>query len=153
MKTKNSNNHSMGGFYISTIAHRPKSILKTTFLILLVCFSVIVICAGISINSIAESQNHAGYIEIRTIEDLYNIRNDLKANYILMNDIDLTEATAQGGDWDFMGNGWNPIGSGDVYAGNAFEGHFAGNGHKISGKGKSTQNLRTFIVFHIFNGF
>ena len=61
--------------------------------------------------------NEDGYIEVRTIEDLYNIRNDLTANYILMNDIDLTAATAEGGDWDFDGRGWNPIGSKDIYAG------------------------------------
>ena len=77
--------------------------------------------------------NADGYIEVRTIEDLYNIRDDLTANYILMNDIDLTEATAKGGDWDFDGRGWNPIGSGDNYGNAAFEGTFDGNGHTISG--------------------
>ena len=74
-----------------------------------------------------------GYIKIRTIEDLYNIRSNLGANYILMNDIDLSEATAEGGDWDFMGNGWNPIGSNDIYGNEAFTGVFDGNGHKVSG--------------------
>ena len=42
-----------------------------------------------------------GYVGVYTIEDLYCVRNDLTANYILMNDIDLTEAPAEGGDWDF----------------------------------------------------
>lgn len=73
------------------------------------------------------------YIEIRTVEDLYFVRNNLTANYILMNDIDLTEATKVGGDWDFMGNGWNPIGSNDVYGFGKFSGTFNGNGHKITG--------------------
>lgn len=77
--------------------------------------------------------NADGYIEVRTIEDLYNIRNDLTANYILMNDIDLTAATAEGGDWDYGGRGWNPIGSGDVYGRNAFSGIFDGNGYSIVG--------------------
>ena len=77
--------------------------------------------------------NADGYIEVRTVEDLYFIRNDLTANYILMNDIDLTEATKAGGDWDFMGNGWNPIGSNDVYGSSKFSGVFDGNGHKITG--------------------
>lgn len=77
--------------------------------------------------------NADGYIEVRTIQDLYNVRLDLTANYILMNDIDLTTATAVGGDWDFMGNGWNPIGSNDIYADAAFSGEFNGNGHKIIG--------------------
>lgn len=81
----------------------------------------------------AVTTNSDGYIEVRTIEDLYNIRDDLTANYILMNDIDLTEATALGGDWDFMGNGWNPIGSDDVYSNLPFSGIFNGNGHSIVG--------------------
>ena len=81
----------------------------------------------------AVSVNEDGYIEVRTVAALYNIRNDLTANYILMNDIDLTAATAKGGDWDFMGNGWNPIGSNDIYSNSAFSGEFDGNGHKIIG--------------------
>lgn len=72
-------------------------------------------------------------IEVRTVEDLYNIRNDLTANYKLMNDIDLTEATAPGGDYDYLGNGWDPIGSNGVYDGNAFSGIFDGNGRNITG--------------------
>ncbi len=74
-----------------------------------------------------------GYVGVYTIEDLYCVRNDLTANYILMNDIDLTEATAKGGDWDFYGNGWNPIGSNDVYGNSAFKGIFDGNGYAVKG--------------------
>ena len=74
-----------------------------------------------------------GYVGVYTIEDLYCVRNDLTANYILMNDIDLTEATAEGGDWDFYGNGWNPIGSNDVYGNSAFKGIFDGNGYAVKG--------------------
>ncbi len=85
-------------------------------------------------NAIAvTTTNSDGYIEVSTIEDLYNIRNDLTANYILMNDIDLTEATADGGDWNYGGRGWNPIGSGDIYGSSAFSGVFDGNGHSIIG--------------------
>ena len=73
------------------------------------------------------------YIQVSTIEELYAVRNDLTANYILMNDIDLTAATAEGGDWDYGGRGWNPIGSGDLYKGGAFSGVFDGNGHTIKG--------------------
>lgn len=74
-----------------------------------------------------------GYIGVYTVDDLYNVRNNLTANYILMNDIDLTEATAEGGEYDFMGNGWNPIGSGDTYSNNAFTGVFDGNGYSVIG--------------------
>ncbi|MBR3812191.1 MAG: bacterial Ig-like domain-containing protein [Agathobacter sp.] len=77
--------------------------------------------------------NEEGYIEIRSIEDLYNIRDDLTANYILMNDIDLTEATADGGDWNYGGRGWNPIGSNDTYSNLVYSGNFEGNGHSIIG--------------------
>ena len=79
--------------------------------------------------------NEKVYVPINTIEELYNVRNNLGGSYILMTDIDLTEATARGGDWDFMGNGWNPIGSNDVYGNNEFYGEFNGNGHKITGLG------------------
>ena len=73
------------------------------------------------------------YIEIYTIEDLYCIRYDMDKNYILMNDIDMTEAVAVGGDWDFGGRGWDPIGSKGVYKNTPFTGIFDGNGYTISG--------------------
>ena len=50
-----------------------------------------------------------------------------------MNDIDLTTYTAKGGDWDYAGNGWEPIGSGGAYKGSAFTGIFDGNGYEIKG--------------------
>ena len=65
------------------------------------------------------------YIEIRTVEDLYNVRNEPSANYILMNDIDLREATAEGAIYDNNGKGWEAIPS--------FTGVFDGNGHTIRG--------------------
>lgn len=74
-----------------------------------------------------------GYVGVYTVEDLYCVRNNLAANYILMNDIDLTEATAKGGDWDFYGNGWNPIGSNDIYGSLVFSGTFDGNGYAVKG--------------------
>ena len=78
----------------------------------------------------------SGATEIRTIEDLYSIRNNLSGNYILMNDIDLTEATAQGGDWD-SGKGWTPIGDED----NPFIGSFDGNRNSIIGLRSQTGGL------------
>lgn len=65
-----------------------------------------------------------GYTPIYNIDDLYAIRNNTAGNYILMNDIDMTEATSEGGEWD-QGNGWTPI---EIYYG-----IFDGNGHRISG--------------------
>lgn len=95
--------------------------------------AVAMIFGSLPISSIAVSADEGTFKEIRTIEDLYNVRDDLTANYKLMNDIDLTEATAKGGDWDFGGNGWNPIGSKNVYGSSKFSGIFDGNGHKITG--------------------
>ena len=100
--------------------------------LLSVLLAVMMIVSVMPMNVFAAT-NSDGYIEVRTIEDLYNVRNDLTANYILMNDIDLSEATSYGGTWDYGGRGWNPIGSGDVYGGNAFSGIFDGNGYSITG--------------------
>lgn len=96
------------------------------------CFSLISFAEG------TETTEHLtkvpeGYIGVYTIEDLYCVRNDLTANYILMNNIDLSEATAEGGDWNYGGRGWNPIGSNDVYSNNAFSGVFDGNGYVVKG--------------------
>lgn len=75
-----------------------------------------------------------GYTAVRTVLDLYKVRYNLAGNYILMNDIDLTEATAEGGDYDYGGRGWNPIGSDDVYGKTGeFTGVFDGNGYTIEG--------------------
>lgn len=77
----------------------------------------------------SSEENAEEYTEVRTIDDLYAIRNDLKGKYILMNDIDLSEATAEGGDYD-TGNGWVPIGGNGE---GSFQGTFDGNGHYIKG--------------------
>ena len=71
--------------------------------------------------------------EISTVEDLYMINFDLAGNYKLMNDIDLSEATAEGGEWDYLGNGWEPIGSNSIYGSTSFKGTFDGNGYEIKG--------------------
>lgn len=65
-----------------------------------------------------------GYEAIRTIEDLMGINNDPSGKYILMNDIDMTEATKEGGSHD-TGNGWNPL--------REFSGVLDGNGCYIKG--------------------
>ena len=91
-----------------------------SIVIMISSFSCLSVVAG------AEGENleiPEGYTPIYTVADLDNIRNNLEGNYILMNDIDLTEATALGGEYDFIGNGWNPIGSGDEY-GNEFGRNF-----------------------------
>lgn len=71
-----------------------------------------------------ESAIPEGYTPIYDAADLYAIRNDLEGNYIMMADIDLSEATAPGGELD-TGNGWEPI--------QDFAGTLDGNGHYIKG--------------------
>lgn len=71
-----------------------------------------------------ESAIPEGYTPIYDAADLYAIRNDLEGKYIMMADIDLSEATAPGGELD-TGNGWNPIQN--------FNGTLDGNGHYIKG--------------------
>ena len=67
--------------------------------IISVFLALVMIISAVGFEAIAESDIidgvPAGYTGIYTVEDLYNVRNDLTGNYILMNDIDLTEATAQ----------------------------------------------------------
>ena len=65
-----------------------------------------------------------GYTPVYDIADLYAIRNNVESNYILMNDIDMTEATSEGGDYD-CGTGWDTIEN--------FKGILDGNGHRIVG--------------------
>lgn len=106
--------------------------------ILALVLSLLMIVTIVPLGAIAASAQTDvvpdGYTAVRTVLDLYKVRYNLAGNYILMNDIDLTEATAKGGDYDYGGNGWNPIGSDDIYGkSGAFTGIFDGNGYTISG--------------------
>lgn len=65
-----------------------------------------------------------GYTPIYDIADLYAIRSNPESNYILMDDIDMTEDTSEGGDYD-CGTGWDSI--------ETFGGTLDGNGHRIIG--------------------
>ncbi len=72
-----------------------------------------------------------GYIGIYTADDLDNVRNAPNENYILMSDINFSDADfLEGGRFE---GGWIPIGS-DNYDGNGknlFSGIFNGNGYVI----------------------
>ena len=83
-----------------------------------------------------------GYTAVRTIDDLCAINNAPRGKYILMNDIDLTEATKKGGSYD-TGHGWTPI--------DWFGGVFDGNGKKIKGMhiyGDEISKAGLFAVIH-----
>ena len=85
---------------------------------------VVMLGGSLHVEAAQLKQVPSGYTGIYTISDLDSIRNNLKGNYILMADIDMSEETAKGGSWD-TGNGWNPI--------KDFAGVFDGNGHRIIG--------------------
>ena len=105
---------------------------KSLFMVLTL---TIALSFAFSLSSITVFADEDDYIEIRTSEDLYNIRNDLSANYRLMNDIDLTEATAIGGSLDNNEKGWDPIGNKGDYCSeyDPFTGVLDGNGYSIIG--------------------
>jgi hypothetical protein len=87
--------------------------------------------SDVSLSSYTLTDNNVSFYaaenvrEITTQGELYDVRNNLSDNYILLNNITLTEATL-GND---NGEGWLPIGDDSDY----FEGIFNGNGNKISG--------------------
>lgn len=74
--------------------------------------------------AMSTSEVPEGYTAINSLDDLALIRSNPDGNYILMNDIDMTDATKPGGSID-TGNGWVPI--------KDFRGTFDGNGHYIKG--------------------
>lgn len=97
-----------------------------TISIFLVTVALIAGMAGCDGNG---SDPYADYIKIYNWTDLDNIRNNLVAKYILMNDLDSSTAgyselvgpTANGGE------GWQPIGTEDDW----FTGSFDGQGYEI----------------------
>lgn len=95
--------------------------MKTKRLLALILM-VIVCISNVPLNVKAEEVDK--YTPIYTIADLAGINNYPEGNYILMNDIDMTEETKEGGTWD-TGHGWTPL--------STFYGTFDGNGHRIIG--------------------
>ena len=98
--------------------------------------SVLMVISGFSVlgTTALADENTENTIEVWNIDDLYSVRHDMSANYVLMADIDMTKDVADGGDYCFLGkNGWNPIGGGDSYKGTKFTGTFDGNNHIIKG--------------------
>lgn len=109
-----------------------KKLMSLVLSLILLISSIPVIYASAS-----EAEIPEGFTGVYNIEDLYAIRYALDGNYILMADIDMTEDTAPGGDWD-NGYGWAPIGeNADI----PFTGIFDGNGHTI--KGMQITGIRT----------
>lgn len=96
---------------------------KRNILFNLLVFGILIL--GLHINANAqETSVPDGYTGIYNIADLDGIRNNPSGKYILMRDIDMTEDTKKGGDWD-NGMGWTPI--------EEFTGVLDGNGYQIIG--------------------
>ena len=118
----------MEGFFVKKILSLILSVV-----IMISSFSCLSVVAG------AENANAVvpdGYTPIYTAEDLRNIEKDMNASYLLMNDIDLTEATGENGQYNYEGLGWMPIGSdwnGATGTRTDFNGVLDGNGHTIKG--------------------
>lgn len=107
--------------------------MKKRLLCLAICIAIMFSYVSVPVGAADDGGENLEWIEVYTVEDLQAINLDMSANYKLMNDIDLTEDTAPGGDWDSNGFGWNPIGGKGVYAATSFDGVFDGNGHTIKG--------------------
>ena len=70
--------------------------------------------------------------KVATAAHLNNVRDYLTSHFIQIADIDLTAATAIGGDYFNNGQGWKPIGE-DLDSGYPFSGTYNGDGHIILG--------------------
>ena len=103
--------------------------MKKRLLALLLSLALIFSC----IPDVVHAEEDDDYIEISTAKQLYQIRSNMEGKYKLVNDIDLTEATAEGGIYDFNGCGWNPIGSNNTYSNTPFTGVLDGQGYTIKG--------------------
>lgn len=103
----------------------------------------IVFCMCMGMNVLADGVFTAGTgtitdpYQIETKEQLNAVRDNLKANYKLMNDIVFEDSDfEEGGAFYNEGQGWKPIGryylkTGYIDYCNCFSGIFDGNGHKI----------------------
>lgn len=76
---------------------------------------ITVIVSTCSLGTIAANVSD-GNIAVYTKQDLNNIRNNLSASYILMNDINFSAADFKsGGEFYNGGQGWKPIGYVEYY--------------------------------------
>lgn len=98
-------------------AHINNTIMKKRLFFL----SAFLLFTSLSFAQFSGSGTEADPYQIRTADDLFDIRTNLSAHYVLMNDIDLTEWIAE----ETPVNGWLPF--------STFKGSFDGNGKTISG--------------------
>lgn len=93
-----------------------------------------VLLIGIIPISSSQKTQAAEAFYIYTVDDLNEVRFHLDGTFYLMNNLDLSSATAEGGAYDYGGRGWKPIGISDDYSSYSyFTGRFYGNNHVIEG--------------------
>ena len=80
--------------------------MKKSLIILLVM--MLILSFSVPLSSTVVFADDDDYIEIWNVDDLYNVRTDMSANYKLMCDIDMSEAVAEGGQYNYSGKGWCP---------------------------------------------
>ena len=124
--------------------------MKKAISLFLAILMVVGLVPALDLSAAAED----GLIEVRTVADLDAVRNNPTGNYILLNDIDLTAATAPGGDYDYNGTGWLPIYNGTGWLPiSSFSGTFDGNGHSITGmRIQGDIPIENIGLFGIVNG-
>ena len=89
-----------------------------------------------------------GAVQVRTAQDLWDIRDNLSGSYVLMNDIDLSSS----GYGNFDGQ-WVPIGDDSAESGsNCFSGVFDGQGFAIKNLSIGTEINSYNGLFTIING-
>lgn len=103
--------------------------MKTLKTLLAILLAAILVIGMLPVFAGAEEPAEEEFTPIYTIEDLYCVRYDPAGSFKLMNDIDMTDDVAEGGDWD-IGYGWAPI---CEDASTAFTGCFDGQGYTITG--------------------
>lgn len=104
-----------------------KTIIKIQILFLTLC------CLIANVPTVSYAADNEEKIEIHSVSDLYSINSGMGNKYILMEDLDLAEATGSGGSYNFNGGGWDPIGYSHASTYTAFTGELDGNGHSITG--------------------
>ena len=120
--------------------------------ILSLFLAVVMLFSVLSVGATAESLTEVpeGYVGVYTKDDLSNMRNDLSANYILMNDIIFSEEDfEENGDFYNDGACWIPVGTD---ADNAFSGIFDGNNYaiknlRINYVNTDTENVECYAGF------
>lgn len=110
----------------------------------LIVLTALTICTSVSWAQMDGEGTEKNPYQVKTPEDLFDVRMDLSANYKLMNDIDLTEWIQE----ESPKQGWTPIGTETI----PFTGTFDGNNKSIKGLFINRTNSDNVGLFGYING-